>query len=145
MFIDTVNSIQWTIFGNLFSVTNINNKSLTILHNTVLEFKCALYVFSNKIFFQGLVLQNEQNYKNHLSFKSNCDSLVTWMRQLREKIPPVTRSLSDRLNLESSASVLEVSLHVIMHCWGMFRLSLHYFIFLPRHFFLLVSSGVGKE
>ncbi|KFM65651.1 Nesprin-1, partial [Stegodyphus mimosarum] len=53
------------------------------------------------------VLQNEQSYKNHLSFKSNCDSLVSWMRQLREKIPPLTRSLSDRLNIEATASVLE--------------------------------------
>lgn len=54
------------------------------------------------------MLQNEQNYKNHLAFKNNYDNLVSWMRQLREKIPPVTRSLSDRLNLESSATVLEV-------------------------------------
>ncbi|CAN8000054.1 unnamed protein product, partial [Ixodes hexagonus] len=56
---------------------------------------------------QGLVETTEQAYQNHLDFKNACDDMVTWLRQLREKLPPFTRSLSDRLSLETSISVLE--------------------------------------
>ncbi|XP_037575539.2 muscle-specific protein 300 kDa-like [Dermacentor silvarum] len=59
---------------------------------------------------EKLVETTEKAYRSHLDFKNACDDLVSWLRQLREKVPPFTRSLSDRLSLESSISVLEWSL-----------------------------------
>ncbi|XP_013784499.1 nesprin-1-like, partial [Limulus polyphemus] len=56
---------------------------------------------------EAQVLQNDQNYKDHSAFKNSCDDLVSWMKRLREKIPPMTRSVSDRLSLETSVSTLE--------------------------------------
>ncbi|KAH9375401.1 hypothetical protein HPB48_010747 [Haemaphysalis longicornis] len=56
---------------------------------------------------EQLVDTTEKAYRSHLDFKNACDDLVSWLRQLREKVPPFTRSLSDRLSLESSISVLE--------------------------------------
>ncbi|KAL1429843.1 hypothetical protein MTO96_015704 [Rhipicephalus appendiculatus] len=56
---------------------------------------------------EKLVETTEKAYRSHLDFKNACDDLVSWLRQLREKVPPFTRSLSDRLSLESSISVLE--------------------------------------
>ncbi|XP_067130355.1 LOW QUALITY PROTEIN: muscle-specific protein 300 kDa-like [Centruroides vittatus] len=53
------------------------------------------------------VLKNEQNYRDHITYKNLCDDLVAWMRQIREQVPPMTRSLSDRLNLEASVTTLE--------------------------------------
>ncbi|XP_054713817.1 LOW QUALITY PROTEIN: muscle-specific protein 300 kDa-like [Uloborus diversus] len=111
--LDKVKSLQHRILQEKIEVDNLSHRAEEMIEkgpqcvyssealDVVHRFRAATESINAQ------VLQNEQNYKNHLSFKNNCGSLVSWMRQLREKIPPLTRSLSDRLNLEASASVLE--------------------------------------
>ncbi|CAL1291409.1 unnamed protein product [Larinioides sclopetarius] len=111
--LDKVKSLQHKIQQEKMEVDSLKTRSEEMIEkgphcaytSEAMDLVHRFYAASESI--NGLVLQNEQNFKNHQTFKSNCDNLVTWMRQLREKIPPVTRSLSDKLNLESSASILE--------------------------------------
>jgi nesprin-1 len=58
---------------------------------------------------QKLLVEREEQYKDHRLYKEAHDDLIGWLSRAREKVPSMRqRPLSDKLAIENAVAPLEV-------------------------------------
>lgn len=60
-------------------------------------------------------MEREKQLKDHQLYKEACNDLVAWITKTRESLPTLTKSLGDRLALESGLTALEVGISLIIY------------------------------